>query len=362
MRILLFLLCILFSISTKAQVSPKPTYTIITRLHYGFIWNFSQEVSHLSNQHMPAFEIDFVKQTKGNKPWQQEYNYPQVGYSLYYFAFDPTKPVGNIVAVLAHAGKNFYKTKRSNLQWRLGFGTAYVEKRYDSETNLKNNVISERINFTLNGQMNFNYQICQKVILNLGVGLTHVSNGALKRPNFGINLPTLHVGVGVNIAKGDNENRKDSIKLFKRKTNFYISPFIGLKEVYPVNGPRYFLGGINAYVERRMNRNSGLNIGVYFSYDKSKKAEIVNDTLNLKNVFINRTQAAIIAGHELYINRLSLITQIGMYLYDPTHLSKSFYQKVGFKYYVSEKVFVGMIMKLDLGVAEWIEWGGGIRL
>jgi hypothetical protein len=362
MRIFLFFVCIFFSISTKAQLSPKPTYTITTRLHYGFIWNFSPEVSHLANQHMPALEIDVTKQTKGNKPWQQEYKYPQVGYSLYYFAFDPNKSVGNILAVLAHAGKNFYKTKRSNLQWRLGFGTAYVEKRFDSEGNFGNNVISQHINFVLNGQLNFNYQLTQKVNFNLGVGLTHVSNGALKRPNFGINLPTLHAGIGINIAKGDSEYRKDSVIAFKRKTYFYITPFMGLKEVYPVNGPRYFLGGINAYVERRMNRKSGLNVGVDFSYDQSKKSEIINDSLNLKNVFINRAQAAIIAGHELYINRLSLITQMGVYLRDPTHLDKPFYQKVGFKYYVTEKVYVGMIMKIHLGIADWIEWGGGIRL
>ena len=362
MRISLFLWCIFYSVLLNAQTFPKPTYTITARLHYGFIWNFSPDVSHLANQHMPAFELNLTKQTKGSKPWQQEYRYPQVGYSLYYFAFDPAKPVGNALALLVHAGKKFYKTKRTTLQWRLGFGTAYVEKRYDFENNFKNIAISQAMNFTLNGQLNFNYQLSQKVNFNLGLGLTHISNGSLKKPNFGINLPTMHAGVGVNIAKGDNEYKKDSVVPFKRKTYIHISPFMGLKETYPVNGPRYFLGGMNAYIERRMNRKSGLNVGLDFSYDNSKKIQIVNDSLNLKNVFLDRTQAAIIAGHELYINRLSLITQMGVYLRDPTHLNKAYYQKVGFKYYVSDKVFVGMIMKIHLGIADWIEWGGGIRL
>ncbi len=357
------LLLILLSFSySNAQPSPKPTYTFTPRLHYGYIWNFSEEVAHLANQHMPAIELNVTKQTKGSKAWQQEYLYPQVGYSLMYFAFDPKKPVGNALAALIHAGKNFYKTKRTNLQWRLGYGLAYVERRYEVEHNLKNNVISQRINFTISGQLNYNVQLTPSVLFNMGIGLFHISNGSLKRPNFGINLPTLHAGLGLNIVKGDHEYKKDSVVAFKRKTYFHISPFMGLKEVYPVNGPKYFLGGFNALVERRINRKSGLHAGVDFSYDHSKKAEIAYDSLPVANTVFNRAQAGIILGHELYIHRLSLLTQAGIYVHDPARLNKTFYQKVGLKYYVTEKIFVNMTMKLHLGIADWIEWGGGIRL
>ncbi len=362
MRVLILLLFVLLTNRLVGQVSPKPTYTLTSRLHYGFIWDYSTYVSHLSQQHLPAIEINLTRQTKGSKLWQQEYNYPQVGYSLYYFVFDPAKPVGNALVLMTHAGKNIFKTKRSNMQWRLGFGPTYIERRYDLKENPKNNMISQRINFSMSGQVNYNFRISNKVLFNLGLGIVHISNGALKRPNFGVNLPTIHAGVGINVAKGDDEYRRDSVQSFKRKTYFHISPFIGLKEVYPVNGPKYFLGGINAYIERRMNRKSGLNAGIDLSYDYSKKSEIITDTVNVGNIFINHCQASVIAGHELYINKLSLLTQIGVYVYDPIHLYKPFYNKVGFKYYISDKVYVGMIMKIHLGIADWIEWGGGIRL
>ncbi|HSZ24136.1 MAG TPA: acyloxyacyl hydrolase [Cytophagaceae bacterium] len=362
MRILIFSLLLCSSFLLKAQNSPRPTYTVTARLHYGFIWNFSQDVSHLANQHMPGFELNFTKQTKGGKDWQREYRYPQVGYSLLYFAFDPSKPVGNALAAIIHAGKNFIKTKRSNLQWRTGLGLAYVEKRFNVETNYTNNVISERINFTLNGQINYTYQISSRLKLNFGIGLTHISNGALKRPNFGINLPTIHAGIGININDDGLYKKRDSVLTFKRKTHLYLSTFAGLKEVYPVNGPKYFLCGVNAYAERRLNRKSGINIGMDFSYDYSKAIEIVRDSINVRNTFINLNQVAIIAGHELYLNKLSLLTQMGVYLFDPTHLSRTYYQKVGLKYYISDKMFVGMALKIHLGVADWVEWGVGIKL
>lgn len=362
MRFFCLLLGFISFLNVEAQVSPKPAYTLTPRLHYGFIWNFAEEVAHLSNQHMPAFELDLTKQTRGNKEWQREYNYPQVGYSLMYYAFDKQKPVGNALLLFAHAGKNFYKTRRTNFQWRMGFGLAYVKRGYDEEFNLRNNVISQKINFTINGQLNYNIRISQNVLFNMGFGLVHISNGSLKLPNFGLNLPTVHAGVGIELSKGEEPLKKDSVRSFRRRTYFHISPFAGIKEVYPVNGPKYFLGGLSALVERRMNRKSGLHAGLEFSYDHSKKSEIFYEALDVNNVFINRAQAGVLVGHELYINRLSMLTQMGVYLYDPTHLNKSYYQKVGLKYYLSDKVFVNMSMKLHLGIADWIEWGGGIRL
>ncbi len=363
MRVFCFVLFVCSFIQTNAQVSSKPTYTFTPRVHYGYIWNFSKEVSHLANQHMPAIELDVTKQTNGTKAWQQEYRYPQIGYSLMYYVFDPQKPVGNALALFLHAGKNFYKTKRSNFQWRLGYGLAYVERRFEVKTNYRNNVLSQRLNFTISGQLNFNLRLSSAVLFNLGIGLLHISNGSLKKPNFGINLPSLHAGIGMDLFKGDERYKKDSIvSVYKRKTYFHVSPFAGLKEVYPVNGPKYVLGGVTAYLERRMNRKSGLHAGFDFSYDHSKKSEIRYDTLDVANTAANRAQGAVVLGHELYLHRLSLLTQAGIYLYDPTHINKSIYQKVGLKYYVSEKLFVHMTMKLHLGIADWIEWGGGIRI
>jgi len=290
MKYFLFWLILFPFLSLKAQEVVKPDWHITPKLHYGFIWNFDDEVAHLANQHYTAYELSITKQTKGNKEWQNAYRLPQVGYSLYYFSFDRTKPVGNIAAVLIHAGKNIYKTKRSNLQWRIGFGTAYTERRFDYQNNFKNNVVSQRINFGLNGQLNFNCHITQKVFLNLGLELMHFSNGALKRPNFGVNLPAAHVGIGLKLIGSESLTKKDTASFFKRKTSVHLSSFWGYKEVYPVNGPKYLLGGLNAIIEQRINRKSGLHAGLDFSYDHSKKSEIDYDAIPVENNFITEVK------------------------------------------------------------------------
>jgi len=62
------------------------------------------------------------------------------------------------------------------------------------------------------------------------------------------------------------------------------------------------------------------------------------------------------------MNKLSLLTQAGIYVIDPTKINKAMYQKVGLKYYLSEKIFTSMTMKIHLGVADWIEWAMGVKL
>jgi hypothetical protein len=348
----------------SAQDLPKPAYTLTARAHYGFVWNFSKDISHLATQHMPAFELNLTGQTRGAKPWHQEYRYPQIGYSLYYFSFDPQKPLGNSIALVVHAGKAFYRTARTSLFWRVGCGPAWVNKRFDTHTNYRNNMISARLNFTLNGQLNFQYHLSRRMLVNLGVGLIHISNGSLKKPNFGINLPTVHAGIGVNLSEKKDYHRYDSLPVFRRKTQVHLAVATGWKEVYPVNGPKYSLLVLNGYVERRVNRKSGVHIGADFSYDDSKRAEIRNDATlqGIDNVPANYMQAGVLLGHELYLHRLSLLTQLGVYLYDPTHLSRPYYQKFGLKYYLTEKCYVNMTMKNHLGVADWVEWGVGFRL
>ena len=358
-----YILITFLLLSTKvfAQTSYKPDYSITARIHRGYVLDFSSEVAHLANQHLWGFELDVSKNTRGEKQWQQILKFPKVGYSLYYFSFDNSKPLGNTLSLVIHLSKPFFKTKRSELSWRIGIGPGYVDKVFDAQNNYRDNVLSTHLNYTLNGNLDYNFKITRTLLLNAGISLVHISNGNIKKPNFGINIPTIHFGITYKLS--DNETlKRDSLPIFKRKTYFHLSVAGGLKDAYPVNGPRYFTSSVAAYVERRVNRKSGLNAGIDLFYDASKKHSISYDTMNINNTFINYTQVGIVGGHELYINKLTLLTQFGVYLFDPLHLNKAVYQRFGLKYYFNEKLFAQMSLKTHLGVADWVEWGIGIRL
>ena len=67
-------------------------------------------------------------------------------------------------------------------------------------------------------------------------------------------------------------------------------------------------------------------------------------------------------GHELFINRMSLITQFGYYFYYPFDFEGRTYNRIGLKRYFGDKVFGAITLKSHAAKAEALEFGGGIRL
>ena len=67
-------------------------------------------------------------------------------------------------------------------------------------------------------------------------------------------------------------------------------------------------------------------------------------------------------GHELFINRISLETQIGYYVYKPFKSDAALYDRLGMKYYFSKKLYSELAIKTHGFLAEALEFGIGVRL
>ena len=70
----------------------------------------------------------------------------------------------------------------------------------------------------------------------------------------------------------------------------------------------------------------------------------------------------LVLGHELFINKLSIETQLGYYVYKPFNYETNLYQRLGAKYYIYKNIFAGVSLKAHGGRAEAIEASLGVRL
>ena len=70
----------------------------------------------------------------------------------------------------------------------------------------------------------------------------------------------------------------------------------------------------------------------------------------------------IFAGHELFINRLSVEVHLGYYVYKPFKYESDVYQRVGAKYYLTKNIFAALALKAHGARAEAIEAGIGVRI
>jgi hypothetical protein len=347
---------LLFSVNCLGQSSCFRDYTLNFKYHYGFIMKHSENMAHLANQRPSAFELELSQQTTGKQRFAQLYNFPRIGISAHYYLMDRHKPLGNMLGIYPHISFIIIRQKKHELNFRVGWGLGYIERRFDLNDNYKNNLISSRINYTLSGRLNYTFKI-GRYNINAGIGLLHFSNGAMKVPNLGINVPTIHLGIGLN-PKENPEFKKDSLPPYKRSWNFYLSTSGGIKRIYPVNGSAFFLSSTSIYFGRSLNRKSTIMMGTDIMYDPSGKHDFDGDEMGIK--FID-FKWGLTAGHELSFSRISLLTQFGYYLYDPLKLAKPVYQRYGLKYYINKNYFAGIALRAHFGTADLVEYSLGVK-
>ena len=344
---------LLFSSNSFAQFAD---YRINVNYHYGFVMNHSVNMAHLANQRPFSIEADLFRQTNGKKEWEQVHNFPKVGYSFNYVHTDPTKPIGNCYSLVFYMGKDLLKSNNLNIYYRIGGGPGFINRTFDLKTNHKNNIISSKFNYCLNGRVNISQKLYKQIYMNAGLGIIHFSNGNLKVPNLGINVPTVHIGLGFGKANTPKIIR-DTLSPFKKENNLYVSVAGGLKQNYPILGPYFGIGVFSIYGGRTVSRKSILQAGLEVFYDPSIQRTLERDLNAIQN-----SSLGLLFGHELTFNKLSLLTQGGIYLYDPYKLYQPWYQRYGLKYYLCKELFLGVFLKSHYGSADFVEWTFGVKI
>ena len=66
-------------------------------------------------------------------------------------------------------------------------------------------------------------------------------------------------------------------------------------------------------------------------------------------------------GHELFIGKLSVISQVGYYLHYPFPYGTRVYERLGLKRYINDKWFATISVKAHGVDAETVEFGFGYR-
>lgn len=325
----------------------------------------TDDMHHLINGHPNGVMVNFLKKTDGSKEWHQAYNYPDFGGYFLYQDFK-SNSLGENYSV--GALYNFYFLNR-NLQFMISQGVALSTNPYDKVENSKNKAFGSRIIANTNFGLNYNKQnLFKNIGVHAGILFTHYSNGRVKSPNSGINTYLLNVGLNYNlnenfVRKVDTTFEKKNYKLPIRynvvfRTGINESAIVGSGQM-----PFYHIG---FYADKRINRKSSLQLGTELFITKSIEEYINYYSVAYPEENISRNtdykRVGIFIGHELMINRISLEAQLGFYAYQPFKKDIPIYDRVGMKYYFSDKLFVGFTIKTHLFLAEALEFGIGYRI
>ena len=342
----------------------KYTYSIGAEYFRGFIVKHHDEMGHLIKGHPEGFRLSFIRKSYGAKNWEQRYRYPEFSATLSYYDLKNDEVLGKIVALNTGLGfhLNDITSQRGDFQVYLGFGVGYFTRVYDKVDNNKNNVVSSHLPWNVNLRVSYWYQLSRKFSIGSALQLSHFSNASRNVPNFGLNLINLNAGLRYQISSSTPEYLRGNLEPgpFSKKSFVNIDLRAGVSQVEPVGtGPSLYMA-MSVFWNKRLSAKSILDAGIEGFMNKAYEKQIQENNLLVEGN-PDYKAVAVMFGHELLINKLALVTQIGVYVYKPYQPSDWIYSKLGLKYYFNENLFASLTLKSHFAVAEVLEYGIGYR-
>ena len=363
--ILRLIVIILFATQISvAQPSAKYSYSLGGEVFEGFILRHHEYLGHLINARPSGFELSVLQQTNGKKNWEANYGYPEIAYNLSYYDLKNDAQLGKVVAISAGMGFHLLQQPpfKSDFQFYFGIGLAYSNNPYNQDTNNLNNVISTPITYNGNLKLSYYHSIGSKLRLGGGLKLTHFSNGSFRLPNNGLNMITANLMARYRISTSVDDFKKlIEPEAFDRRIKYGAVFRVGFAESTPIGSgvkPAY---AVSLMTQKRVSRKSLLELGLELYANKAIESEIAN-AFDEEIIGTDYRRVGLMVGHELVINKLTVITQLGYYLYKPYSPNEKLYQRFGFAYYFMDNLYGNITLKTHFAVAEVIEYGIGFRL
>ncbi|MDP5082374.1 MAG: acyloxyacyl hydrolase [Winogradskyella sp.] len=324
----------------------------------------NNDILHLIAGHPEGFIFSWNKKTFGHEAWEQRYNYPDYGASISYQDLK-NEQLGNVFALYAHY--NFYFFKR-NVMLRIGQGLGYTNNPYDKLENPKNVAFGTHIMSATYLMLNYKKErIFDRFGLQGGFSLLHYSNANVRAPNTSTNTIALNVGITYaldDIGRDYIENSDD--EKFTEPIKYNIAFRTGLNESDVIGSGQFPFYILSAYADKRLSHTSAIQFGADVFFSNFLKELIYYQSVSFPEENVTGDEdykrVGLFVGHELFINKMSLVTQLGYYVYYPFDFEGRTYIRVGLKRYFGKKFFGVISLKSHGAKAEAIEFGIGVRL
>ncbi|WP_235835889.1 acyloxyacyl hydrolase [Cognatitamlana onchidii] len=333
----------------------------------GNIANHNNDILHLIQGHPEGVIVGWNKKTFGFADWEQHYNYPDLGVS---FLYQDTKNevLGDNYGLYAHC--NFYFFKR-NLMFRIGQGLALTTNPYDKYYNFRNNAYGTALMSSTYLMLNFKKErLFKQFGLQTGLSLIHYSNANVKAPNSSTNSITFNLGVIYSLDEVEPEyqtNIRDGAnQKFTEPIKYNLAFRTGINESDVVGSGQFPFYIFSGYADKRLSYKSAIQIGadVFFSNFLKELIHYKSVSFPEENVSGDEDykRVGVFIGHELFISRTTLVTQLGYYVYYPFDFEGRTYMRIGLKRYFGKKIFGALTLKSHGAKAEALEFGIGVRL
>ncbi len=360
--IFLMLACII----TTAQEFEKSNYGLDVLSFNGTIARHNPDIAHLITDHPSGVIVSMNKKTFGLKKWERVYKYPDWGASYMYQDMGNTY-LGENHGLYVHYNMYFFQRR---LMLRTATGLAYNTKPYDPDTNFRNIAYGSHILSTTYVLLNYKRErIFDALGFEAGLGIVHYSNGNVHAPNKSTN--TIFLNFGVNYlfdTKTVNEYVpiEEDVNKVKERIHYNFIFRTGINENDIVESGQFPFYTFGFYLDKRLSRRNTIQLGAELlmsealaEYIRSRAVGGFNDGTKGDE---DSKRVGVFLGHELTINKFSILTQLAYYAYYPYDFEGRLYNRFGLQYYINKNFFTSLSVRSHVAKAEMAEITLGYRL
>jgi hypothetical protein len=320
--------------------------------HYGFIIPHSQAIEPVSHTKPFGFEIDLNRINTSFRSWSVFNAYWISGVQAGYFNFQNPGVLGGAFVLTAFAEPVLSCGRNHIVSVRGGGGISYQTKIYDQVENPLNQFFCTRISFPLYVSVKFKYRLSAKTFITLSGNYNHISNGGIKQPNYGMNFPTVSMGIEYFPNSIPDLSRKFSSNLVVQKPGiFYLIQVLSCykvldkTDIYPEKAA--FVFGLHARIAKQIRTYYALNAGAELILDGS-----IKETIKRENLPVDYKRFALTAGQDFLLGKMIFTQYLGFYIYSPYKAKNTVYQKYELACKVLPNLLLGVYLKAHTSDAE----------
>jgi hypothetical protein len=337
----LLIVFVIFQISCGTIYSQDPDgISIGFQSHYGFILAHSEKIKSVSNTNPYGFELTFSRLHTNYESWRVFRKYNASGIQLSYFDFQNRDVIGQSYLVSIFTEPVIVARNKFIFSVKAGGGLSYQTKLYDYFTDSLNRFFSTRISFPLYISLRARYKVSSRLLFTISGQYNHISNGAIRVPNLGINYPTAGMGLEYFFRPVPDITKPMEPKPNTRKTSQYlnIQALAGFKWIY---GEFTTAAGVSARYTKQIRTFYAFGGGVELILDGGVRKVIEIE----EEMQVDYKRFALLAGQDFILGKITFSQNLGFYLYSPYKAKNFFYEKYELLYSINSKLSFGMFVK-----------------
>jgi hypothetical protein len=334
---------------------------LTVRQHRGIVVPHHTSMAYLISNYSDGVEITYGRVRFGGDNWEKYFNYPEIGIGFTYHTFGNREVYGDGFALFPYFNMNIYRSKRLMMQHKIALGIGYATKPFDAKTNYFNMVFGSHFNAYVGFGFLIDYRMFERLSVSTSLSLNHMSNGAMKKPNNGINTATVSMGLRYHF----NPLLTPEVKKMKAPESnireWLIIGNVGRNQGIPFN-PNYFwsgsLGGQHIW---HVNAKTGFGVGAEMIYYGGAPYVYQVDDSHQAYSFFDFYYSGAFASYNLLMGRTTIFVNVGAYLSYKTKPRQPVYPRLGIRHQLSKNLVASFGIKANFFAAEFLEFGVGYR-